>query len=268
MKLRGKRAIITGGASGIGLAVAARFAREGADLAILDLSGEGARRAAAELAEFDVSVVGYEVDVSNRDQAEPAIADIVADLGGVEILVNAASPSTAYAEGDDWHRWRYGIDRTLSSVYLMTSLVVPHIERSGGGSLLHIASTAAFGASGRTSWYGVAKAAVVALTRAHATQYAPMNIRANAICPGIIVTPRTSTMRSEPDMVRRWIEGTPLGRFGRVEEVVEPALFLCCDEMSSFITGVALPVDGGHTAANGMYRNPDAAASEAQLATS
>jgi NAD(P)-dependent dehydrogenase (short-subunit alcohol dehydrogenase family) len=83
MKLRGKRAIITGGASGIGLAVAARFAREGADLAILDLSGEGARRAAAELAEFDVSVVGYEVDVSNRDQAEAAITDIVADLGGV-----------------------------------------------------------------------------------------------------------------------------------------------------------------------------------------
>jgi NAD(P)-dependent dehydrogenase (short-subunit alcohol dehydrogenase family) len=255
MRLHGKLAIVTGGASGIGFAIAERFAREGAAVAILDIDGTAGKRAAARLRECGGQARAYVADVGDQTAAESVIPRTIDDLGGVDLLVNAAGLPSAYAEGSEWHRWRKGLDQSLSSAYLVTSLVTPHMERRGGGSVLHISSIAAYGASG-VAWYGAAKAGLLSLTRSQAAQLGPVGIRVNALCPGIIDTPRTKAMQANPAVMETWLERTPLGRIGRAEEIAEAALFLASDETAGFITGVALAVDGGNTAAGGLYRNP------------
>jgi 3-oxoacyl-[acyl-carrier protein] reductase len=238
-------ALVTGAASGIGLAIAQRFARAGLRVALLDIDGAALEREAARLRQAGTEPLALAVDVADEPAARAAVARVEKDRGRIDVLVNNAGLPSAWSGGDDWQRWRLGIDQTLSSVYLMCSLVEPGMRARRAGSIVNIASRAAFLPMPTAEWYGAAKAGVVSLTRSLATRLGPDGIRVNAICPDVIETPRTRAMLADAARRRALLARIPLGRLGRPEDVAEAALFLASDETAGFITGSALLLDGG-----------------------
>jgi len=249
MRLSGKRALITGGASGIGLALARRFKKEGARVVIADLNAKQANQIAS--AEGMGCTAG---DVSKIADAERMVRETVAQMGGLEILVNNAgietTGSVTTAEDSDWERQ---IAVNLNGVYRMSRFAVPEIIKSGGGAIVNMASVGGLVAVREFSAYGASKAAVVQLTRSMAADYAEHKIRVNCLCPGPIDTPLLQRAcerlgGNEPSRIRElYASFTLLKRIAKPEEVAAAALFLASDE-ASYITGVALPVDGGFTA--------------------
>jgi NAD(P)-dependent dehydrogenase (short-subunit alcohol dehydrogenase family) len=237
---------VTGAGSGIGLAIAARFARAGMRVALVDVDAPAVERAAAELRDSGgAEVIASVADVADELSARAALERAEAAFGGIDVLVNNAGLPSAWSQGDETQRWRLGIDQTLTSVYLMCSLVSPGMRSRRRGSIVNIASKAAFLPMPTAEWYGAAKAGVVSLTRSLATRLGPDGIRVNAICPDVIETPRTRAMLADSARRRALIARTALGRLGRPEDIAEAALFLARDETAGFITGTALMVDGG-----------------------
>ena len=250
-RLDGRRAVVTGGASGIGLAIARRFASEGSPVAILDIDGE-----AAEAARRELAAEGFEALSHAGDAADPAAIDELAarleESGGVNVLVNAAAPPTSLDEGSEWETWRFGIEKALSSAYLVSRrlrpLLVADATGGRGAAIVNISSGAAFGAS-RFSWYGAAKAALLSLTRSLAWELGPEGVRANAVVPGTILTPRSQALQASPERLAQLEASIPLGRIGEAGEVAEAALFLADPKSSGFVTGAELLVDGGRNVA-------------------
>ena len=250
-RLAERRAIVTGGASGIGLAIAKRFAAAGAAIALLDLDESGCEAATRELSDSGVEVLCH---VGNA--ADPVVVDRLAErlaeAGGVNVLVNAAAPSTALDAGGDWETWRVGIEHALSSAYLVTRrlqrLLVADAAGGRGAAIVNISSGAAYGAT-RFPWYGAAKAGLLSLTRALAWELGPAGVRANAIVPGTIWTPRSIGLREQPERLAALESSIPLGRIGEANEVAEAALFLADPATSSFVSGAELLVDGGRNVA-------------------
>jgi NAD(P)-dependent dehydrogenase (short-subunit alcohol dehydrogenase family) len=245
MNSSAQRALITGGASGIGRAIAGRFARAGMRVAILDVDASGAERAADELRQGGADAIASGVDVADETAARAAVERAERTWGGIDVLVNNAGLPSAWTGGDELARWRLGIDQTLSSVFLMCALVAPGMRDRRRGAIVNISSRAAFLPMPTAEWYGAAKAGVVSLTRSLATRLGPHGIRVNAICPDVIETPRTRAMLADEARRRALLARIPLGRFGRPEDVAEAALFLASDETAGFVTGIALGVDGG-----------------------
>jgi NAD(P)-dependent dehydrogenase (short-subunit alcohol dehydrogenase family) len=241
----GSRALVTGAASGIGLAIAGRFARAGMRVALFDIDAAALERSAAQLRERGAEVSAEVGDVADELSARTAIERSERAWGGIDVLVNNAGLPSAWTGGDEWQRWRLGIDQTLSSVYLMCSLVAPGMRARKRGSIVNIASKAAYLPMPGAEWYGAAKAGVVSLTRSLAARLGPDGIRVNAICPDVIETPRTRAMLADAARRSALLARVPLGRLGRPEDVAEAALFLASDETAGFITGTALMVDGG-----------------------
>lgn len=249
-RLEGKRALITGAASGIGAACALRFAQEGAAVAGLDIQqpADPAWKQATELAPG--SHFGT-VDVSEETQVSAAVEAAHASLGGIDILVNAAGiagggPVHLLQEGD----WDRVLDVNLKGTWLVSKHVLPAMLESGGGSIVHIASVEGLEGFEGGSAYNASKGGVVLLTRNMAIDYGRKGIRVNAVCPGFIETPLLEAVLGDPAMAKyrdRIREAHQLGRLGKPVEIAQAALFLASDE-ASFVTGVALPVDGGFTA--------------------
>lgn len=243
--LEGKVAIITGAGSGMGRAMAKRFAGEGAKVVALDYNASTAEETAALVKEAGGEAIGLKSDVSKPDDLDAALAAAVATYGGVDILCNNAGILDMNNIGDpiDWDYWDRVQAINAKAVAMFIQKVVPEMERRGGGAIVNTASVAGLvGQAGGLS-YTVSKHGVVGITRHTAMDLGDKNIRVNAICPGAIVTGMTEAFNEAPEFV---MTGA-LKRWGQADEIAKVALFLASD-LASYVTGVALPVDGGWTA--------------------
>ena len=241
--LEGKVAVVTGAGSGIGREIALRFAREGARVVAADVSG--AEQATADEAGETVSAIN--TDVSNEAQVKQMITHAVAVFGRLDVVANVAGIVRHAKLADlDMKDYDRVLDVDLRGVALTSKHAIPHFITGGGGSFINIASVAGLNGSDRGAGaYSAAKAGVISLTRTVACEYGQYNIRANAICPGRIETPMFQEAHkglTEAEVASR----SPL-RPGRPDEIAAVAAFLASDE-ASYVSGVALPVDGGWTA--------------------
>ncbi|MFL5035338.1 MAG: SDR family NAD(P)-dependent oxidoreductase [Microvirga sp.] len=249
MRLKDKVAVVTGAAQGIGLAIAERFAREGAKVTIGDINVEKGEAAAAKLG---AGALFHQADVGYRDQAEGLIARAVAAFGRLDILVNNAG-ITHNADFLDLAEEDYDrvLRTNLKSVFLCGQAAARRmVAQGGGGTIINMASVNARLAIPNQVPYGASKGAINQLTRVMAVGLAPHRIRVNAIGPGTIMTDlaRDSVLRNET-ATRMVMSRTPIGRFGEPDEVASVALFLASDD-ASYITGQTIYPDGGRLALN------------------
>ena len=246
-RLDGEIAIVTGGAAGIGRAIAMTFATEGAQVAIADIDGRTAASAAAQIERSGNRALAIETDVTSEASVTRMAHAVASDLGETSILVNNAAGDPvddmlAMSATD----WRRDLELTLTGPFLATRAVLPGMLGQGRGSVLNIVSLNAFIALGNEA-YSAAKAGLVSLTRSTAVRYGPRGVRANAIAPGTILTyaPNQKTrLARDPQVFERLRRWYPLGRVGTPDDVAHAALFLCSRE-ASWITGTVLRVDGG-----------------------
>ncbi|MCC7281948.1 MAG: glucose 1-dehydrogenase [Acetobacteraceae bacterium] len=251
-RFAGRVAAVTGVASGLGRATALALAREGARLLLFDRDAAGLAQTGAGCAGA-VLVPG---DAASAADVARAAAEAEARLGPVELLATAAGilgPAVPAIEAEeaDWDRV-FAVN--VKGTWLAARAFIPQMRKAGGGAMVAFASTAGLAGSAVLPAYSASKGAVVLLTRSLALAHAAEGIRVNCVCPGAIETPMLeATFAAAGDVAARaareavWIARHPLGRFGRPEEVAESVLFLLSDA-AGFITGAALPVDGGRLA--------------------
>jgi glucose 1-dehydrogenase len=243
----GRRALVTGAASGIGLATAQHLHRNGAALALLDRRAEELDDIAARMNASRVTC-----DVVDPGSVERAVAAAEADLGGpIDVLVNAAGIyRIAQAIDLEVSEWNEVLDVNLRGSFLVARAVARSLIRARqGGSIVNLASTAALRAdtSEPAAHYNTSKAGIVAVTRQMAAEWGPHGIRVNAVCPGVIDTPMLRMM-DDPERGAEYLRsGVPLRRLGTPQEVAACIAFLA-SEQAAYVTGVALPIDGGATA--------------------
>jgi 3-oxoacyl-[acyl-carrier protein] reductase len=245
VRLSGKTAIVTGGASGIGAGIVRRFVAEGARVAIADLN---AAAAAALAAELGAGALPFAVDVASGGSVAALAAAAAAALGPIDILVNNAGvghvpqPLEELAETD--------FERVLAvnvrSIYLTARAFVPAMKARRRGAILNIASTAGVSPRPRLTWYNASKGWVITATRSMAVELAPFGVRVNALNPVASETPLLATFMGTdtPETRARFLASIPLGRFATPEDMGHAAVYLCSDE-ASMVTGVTLEVDGG-----------------------
>jgi NAD(P)-dependent dehydrogenase (short-subunit alcohol dehydrogenase family) len=251
-RLEAKVALITGGGSGIGRAAARLFAAEGAKVVVADLVGDAARATADELIAAGGQAVAVGADVTDEAHVAAIAAAAMDAYGALHVLFNCAG----IFPGDDGglldtppQTWDKVMDVNLKGVWLCCRAAVPAMIESGGGSVVNVASFVALvGAATAQVAYTASKGGVLAFTRELAVEYARRGVRANALCPGPVETPLLEALIADPERRARRLVHIPMGRFGQAEEIARAALFLASDE-SSFMTGAALVVDGGITAA-------------------
>ncbi len=243
MRLQGKTAIVTGGASGFGAGIVRKFAAEGAKVLIADLNMALAEEIAAE-----VDGIAVKVDVAS-DESVKALADTAASsLGSIDILVNNAGithlpkPMQEVTEDE--------FDRVMAvnckSVYLTAKHFVPTMTATGKGAILNVASTAGLSPRPKLNWYNASKGWMITATKTMAVELAPQGVRVNAICPVAGETPLLKSFMGEdtPEVRAKFLSTIPIGRFSTPEDMGNAACFLCSDE-ASMVTGVAMEVDGG-----------------------
>lgn len=237
--LEGKRAIVTGGASGIGAATARRLAEEGARVAVFDIDGPGAAAVGIE-----ISGLAFEVNVANSASLDEAVAVVADVFGGVDVLFNNAGvgklkPLAAYTDKE----WDLLLGVNLKGTFNGMRAAAPLMAAAGGGSIVNMASVSGLRPTRGEAPYSAAKAGVIALSQAGALELAP-SVRVNCVSPGFIHTGLTDGVVGD-DAYRTAIEdGTPLRRVGTADEVADVVLFLASD-LSRYMTGQNLVVDGG-----------------------
>lgn len=245
-RLSGKVVVVTGATGGIGEAITRRLADEGAVVAVTDLDGD---RCSALAEEVGRGAIGVGLDVTSEDAWLSAISEITDRLGGISVLVNNAGigePNTVTSE--TLETWEKVIAVTQRGVWLGMKHTGPVIERSGGGSIVNISSIfGAIGGFGTHFSYHAAKGAVRLMTKNAAIHWAPRGVRVNSVHPGFIETPRARDLWRGSDRLAAMVDGTPMGRMGRTDEVPGAVVFLASDD-ASFVTGSELYVDGGYTA--------------------
>src|SRR5262244_1659498 len=259
MRLSGKIGIVTAAASGMGRAGALRFAKEGAQIAVVDVDAAGVQRVVSEIAATGGIAHGIEADLTKDEDARRIVWDTVGRFKGLDFVWNhVGHPGPAAVEGIDMKDYDLALTLNLRSVLITTEAALPEMRARGGGALLFTASTSGLVGSPFSPVYSAAKHGVVGFVRAMAKRYGRENIRVNAVCPGPIDTPMLRVFVARPDqqstqgadkeaLVRQRGGQNPLGRPGRPEEVANAALFLLSDE-ASFVNGATLAVDGGATA--------------------
>jgi NAD(P)-dependent dehydrogenase (short-subunit alcohol dehydrogenase family) len=255
-RLAGKTALVTGAASGIGAACAARFAAEGACVAGLDLQEPVGELWARTLAAAPKALVRAGVDVRDEEQVREAVAAVEAAFGRIDVLVNAAGIGAAGPRAHELSRedWRRVLDVNLEGSFLVAKHVLAGMVARQAGSLIHVASVEGLEGMSGSLAYNASKGGVVLMTRNMAIDYAQDGIRVNCLCPGLIETPLVAGLLAPElahvrDQMRGW---HAMQRLGRPEEVAGCALFLASDD-ASFVSGHALVVDGGWTAGRRIH---------------
>jgi len=250
-RLRGKSAVITGGAKGIGRATAELFAREGARILISDVDAEGLSRLCEQLQAQGATVASLVGDVSRSDDARAMIDAAVEQYGRLDILVANAGiiplRNIVEATPEDWDEVMAVDGRGM---FLTCKYAVEQMLQTGGGSIVCLSSISGMAGQKSQSTYGPAKFVASGLTKHLAVEWADRNIRVNAVAPGTIRTERVKRLPEEPggtEYIAAIESMHPMGRLGEPEEVAQAILFLASDE-ASFITGAILAVDGGYLA--------------------
>jgi NAD(P)-dependent dehydrogenase (short-subunit alcohol dehydrogenase family) len=255
MRLKGKTALITAAASGIGRAAAVLFAREGAAVAVADIDKGRIGDTVNEIVKAGGRAHGIPCDLTREDDSKKVVRETVAALGGLDILWNnVGHPGPGRVEGVDLDDVDVALTLNLRTVLITTAEAIPALRKRGGGSILFTSSIAGIYGSPFSPVYSAAKFGVTGLTKSLSIRLAPDNIRVNCVCPAPIDTPMLDIFMGRPDVesnkaenLARMKQVIPLGRVGTPLEVAQAGLFLASDE-ASYITGVALPVDGGYTA--------------------
>jgi len=241
--LKGRRAVITGGARGMGYAVAERFLASGAAVALWDINEDALRQAAARL-EDQGAVTWSRVDVSDYDSVQAATDAAESALGGIDILVNSAGIAGVNKPVVDFPLdvWNQVQQVNLNGIFHTCRAVVPVMQKGGYGRVCNIASIAGKEGNPNASAYSVSKAGVIALTKSLGKELAQDNIRVNAVCPAVIETEMLADVT--PEQIAFMLAKIPMGRMGSVDEIAAMVGFLCSEECS-YCTGAVFDLSGG-----------------------
>jgi len=245
MKLSGKAAIVTGGASGFGAGIVRRFIAEGARVVIADINGDAASALADELGD---AASGLKVDVANADDVAAMVKFTMQSLGGIDILVNNAgvghSPEPMESLSEEVFDRIFEVN--IKSIYRIARQVVPIMKANGSGAILNMGSTGGVSPRPNLTWYNASKGWVITATRSMAIELAGSGVRVNALNPVAGETPMLKTFMGEdtPEIRAKFLASIPIGRFSTPDDMGAAACFLCSAD-ASMITGVALEVDGG-----------------------
>jgi len=255
MRLKGKLAAITAGASGMGKAASLKFAKEGASVAIIDINEAAAKEVAGQIQAEGGTAFAIRADLTNAQECRGSVADAAQKLGGLDIFwAHAGIPGTDVVEDIDLAEYDLSMSLNVRSCYLTVGEAVKHIRKRGGGSVILTASISGIVGSQLSPLYSAGKFGVVGLGKSLSLRYGPEQIRVNVICPGLTETPmlrgfmgRNSTDDQAAETQKRFVGMIPMGRVAQAEDIANLALFLGSDE-SAYITGQAIAVDGGFTA--------------------
>lgn len=247
--LSGRLALVTGGGQGNGRAIARGLARAGARVIVTDINVETAEQVAAEIRAEGGQAWSFRLDVASGEACQALAGQVAKEIGEVDLLVNNAG--IIIREGIDSPRVIANLERTLDvnvmGTFLPTQAWLPAL-RATKGCVINVASIAASTGITGVVGYSPSKGAVKLLTQTLAAELAKDGIRVNAIAPGVIETPMTTSTREAPEKLERFMSRTPMARVGQAEELVGPVVFMA-SHMASYVTGVTLPVDGGFLAA-------------------
>lgn len=244
--LEGKTALVTGGARGIGKAIALAFAQHGANVAFSDLKyDEAAQALEKELEAFGIKAKGFASDASNLAASEKLADDVAAEFGRIDILVNNAgiTRDTLLMRMTE-EQWDLVIQVNLKSVFNLTKAVQKYMLKQRSGSIINMSSVVGLGGNAGQANYAASKAGMIGFTKSVAQELGPRSIRCNAIAPGFIETDMTAGLPE--DVKKGWAEKIPLRRAGSAGDVANACIFLGSD-LSAYITGQVLPVCGGMT---------------------
>jgi NAD(P)-dependent dehydrogenase (short-subunit alcohol dehydrogenase family) len=265
--MEGKKAVVVGAGQpqhrllGNGRAIAELLAREGAEVCTIDMHADRAEQTAKRIEAAGGTAHVFQADIRNPGDCARLIADSHAAMGRIDVLVNNVGVNHGDAGPLDLEPdgWQEIMDINLRGMWLTSKAVVPLMKEQGGGAITNISTVGSRAAGGPLFAYSISKSGVNALTHFFAVEYAPFNIRCNAILPAFIATPHSmeglvqaGIATSEEQILRRMHQRVPLGRMGDAMDVANAALFLSSDE-SKFITGLEVPVDGGTLAIIGRY---------------
>ncbi|HAJ99821.1 MAG TPA: beta-ketoacyl-ACP reductase [Bacteroidales bacterium] len=244
--LEGKTALITGGARGIGKAIAVAFAKQGANVAFSDLRyDDSAAMLENELASYGVKAKGFASDAGNLAASEQLADNVVENFGRIDILVNNAgiTRDTLLMRMTE-EQWDMVIQVNLKSVFNLTKAVQKYMLKQRSGSIINMSSVVGMGGNAGQANYAASKAGMIGFTKSVAQELGPRNIRCNALAPGFIETEMTAGLPE--DVKKSWAEKIPLRRAGVADDVANVCIFLGSD-LSQYITGQVLPVCGGMT---------------------
>lgn len=249
MRLRGKRALISGGARGIGQGIATLFLREGAKVIVMDVNEQELMKSSAQW-----EVEGYEVktivcDLKDKQAIASCAEEAIQTYGGIDILINNAGIAfrESFLDITD-ERWDTVMEVNLNSMFRLSQRIARHMVKQGtGGSIVNMSSKNGLLASSMLAHYNASKGGVILLTQSMAVELAAYGIRVNAVSPGFIDTPMDRELKMKEDTLPDISARTPMGRLGTIEEVANTFLFLASEE-SSYITGETIVIDGGHIA--------------------
>jgi 2-deoxy-D-gluconate 3-dehydrogenase len=248
-ELKGRVALVTGGNGGIGLGMARGLAQAGAALALAGRQEGKNADAVTELEASGAQAVSIRADLRDETSCRSMVDEVVERLGRLDILVNNAGTNIRKAPQDyTLEEWRLVLDTNLTSAFVASQAAYPHMKRAGGGKIINIGSMMSLFGASFVAPYGASKGGIVQLTKALATAWAKDNIQVNAVLPGWIDTALTRQARKDvPGLHERVLARTPAGRWGAPEDLAGVAVFLSSSS-SDFVTGVAIPVDGGYSA--------------------